>query len=97
MTPPLTNFQVYAQSNGGRLTRGVLVAALLGLRQYADDYDYLNKQPIVFQINDGESGEVGIGFVGIIDPNDAKRRCIYEMVQGKAKYCQDVTLGKVIS
>ena len=59
-------------------------------------YD-VDDDPIVFQINDGQWGEVGIGYVGYIDPNDPQEKCIYEDVQGKEEYCEDVTAGKVIN
>ena len=96
-TPPATNFQVYAQSSKGVLTWGVLAAAMTGLGQYVNDtYDF-GDYPIVFQINDGQWGEVGIGYVGFIDPDDPDEKCIYEDVQGKAMYCEDVTAGKVIN
>ncbi|CAD6583666.1 MAG: hypothetical protein ASARMPRED_001467 [Alectoria sarmentosa] len=97
MTAPATNFQIYAQSSKGVLTWGVLVAALTGLGQYVNGtYDY-GDDPIVFQINDGQWGEVGIGYVGYIDPNDPEEKCVYEDVQGEESYCEDVTAGKVIN
>ncbi|KAF6219247.1 hypothetical protein HO133_005072 [Letharia lupina] len=97
MTPPATNFQVYAQSSKGVLTWSVLVAALKGLGQYVNNtYDF-GDVPIVFQINDGQWGEVGIGYVGFIDPDDPQEKCIYELVWGKEGYCEDVTAGKVIN
>lgn len=97
MTPPATNFQVYAQSSKGVLTWGVLVAALTGLGQYVNNtFDY-GDDPIVFQINDGGGGEVGIGYVGFIDPNDPEERCIYQLVWGMDGKCEDVTAGKVIN
>ena len=58
MTPPSTNFQVYAQSSKGRLTWGILVAALTGLGQYVNDHYDFGDDPIVFQVNDGQWGEV---------------------------------------
>lgn len=97
MTPPATNFQVYAQSSKGVLTWGILVAALTGLGQYVNGgYDFGNS-PIVFQINDGQWGEVGIGYVGFIDPDDSEEKCVYWEVQGEKRYCEDVTAGKVVS
>ena len=59
-------------------------------------YDY-GDDPIVFQINDGQWGEVGIGYVGYIDPNDPEEKCIYEDVHGEESYCEDITAGKVIN
>lgn len=96
VTPSATNVQVYAQSSKGILTWGVLVAALTGLGQYVHYYDF-GKDPIVFQINDGRWGEVGIGYVGFIDPHDPDEKCYYEVVQGEEKYCEDVTAGKVVN
>lgn len=96
MTPPTTNFQVYAQASKGVLTWSVLVAALTGLGQYVSDYYDYGNNPMVFQINDGQWGEVGIGYVGFINPDDPEEKCVYEIVQGKAAYCEDVTAGKVI-
>lgn len=89
--------QVYAQSEKGVLTWGILVSAMTGLRQYVDNtYDF-GDYPIVYQINDGQWGEVGIGYVGFINPKDPEQKCIVEDVQGEEKYCEDVTAGKVIS
>ncbi len=59
-------------------------------------YDF-GDNPIVFQVNDGQWGEVGIGYVGFIDPNDPEQRCVYEDVQGEVGYCEDVTTSKVIN
>ena len=88
---------VYAQSSKGILTWGILVAALTGLGQYVDGgYDF-GSNPMVFQINEGQLGEVGIGYVGFIDPNDPDKRCVYEDVQGDVKYCEDVIGSKVIT
>lgn len=97
MTPLATNFQVYAQSSKGILTWGILVAALTGLGQYVNDRYDIGDDPIVFQVNDGQWGEVGIGYVGFIDPNDPEEKCVYEDVQGEVGYCEDVTAGKVIN
>ena len=97
MTPPATNIQVYAQSSKGILTWGILVAALTGLGQYVNGtYDF-GDNPIVFQINDGEWGEVGIGYVGFIDWYDQEAQCYYELVWGEDGHCKDVTAGKVIN
>lgn len=81
----------------GILTRGVLVAALVGLGQYVDGgYDPEN-MPMVFQVNHGQFGEVGIGYVGFVDPYDPERRCKYEDIQGVVGYCDDVKAGKVLN
>ena len=97
VTPPATNIQVWVASEKGVLTWGILVAALTGLEQFVvDNYDF-GENPIVFQVNDGPGGEVGIGYVGYIDPEDPDRRCVYESVQGQVGYCEDVTVGKVIN
>lgn len=97
MSPPSTNFQVYAQSSKGILTWGVLVAALKGLGHYVSYFYDLGNYPLVFQINDGQWGEVGIGYVGFIDPDDPEEQCVIENVQGEVWYCEDVTAGKVIN
>lgn len=97
MTAPATNFQVYAQSFKGVLTWSVLVAAMTGLGQYVNNLHDFHDYPIVFQINDGQWGEVGIGYVGFIDPDDPDEKCVYESVGRKVGYCEDVTAGKVIN
>ena len=96
MTPPNWNMQVFARSQKGVLTYGILGAALLGLQQYVlSGYDRSN-DPLVFQINDGKWGEVGIGYVGYVDPSD-KQNCVYRSEMGTNFPCQDVAAGKVIS
>ena len=94
-TFPAANTEVQMQSSKGVLTRGIIVSALMGLLEYAENYDDEN-MPMVFQINDGQWGEVGIGYVGYIDPDDPKKTCVYQNIQGDVGYCEDVAGGKVI-
>ena len=97
LTAPGTNIRVHVQPSKGILTWGILVSAMTGLGQYVnEDYDF-GDNPIVFQISDGQWGEVGIGYVGFIDQNDPDKRCIYESIQGEVGYCEDVTALKVIN
>lgn len=95
-TVPATNTEVQMQSSKGVLTRGIMVSAWTGLLQYADDYNR-ERMPMVFQVNDGQWGEVAIGYVGYIDPDDPKKRCVYQNIQGDVGYCEDVAGGKVIN
>ncbi|KAM0798693.1 hypothetical protein BDR22DRAFT_891091 [Usnea florida] len=95
VTPPATNFQVWAASKNGVLTWGALVAALEGLKQFVGAGYDMADGPIVFQVGDGGRGEVAIGYVGFIDPG--LRSCVYENVQGVVGYCKDVAAGKVIN
>ena len=96
LTAPSTNMRVGVAPSKGTLTWGILGAAMTGLWQYAnagyDFGDYL----ILYQINDGEWGTVGVGYVGFVDPNDPEEKCVYQDVQGNVGYCNDVTGWKVI-
>lgn len=61
--PPNTNIQIRVQNAKGRLTYGTLGAALTGLATASANYNPQNN-PMLFQINDGQWGEVGIGVAG---------------------------------
>lgn len=69
---------------------------MTGLWQYANGGFDFGDNPIVYQINDGEPGEVGVGYVGFVDPNDPEKKCVYQDVQGDVGSCNDVTALKVI-
>ena len=60
-TPPYNNIEVYVQDSKGTMTYGVLEAALTGLTAWMLRGYNNREQPIVFQINDGDNGEVGVG------------------------------------
>ena len=97
LTAPATNMPVFVQPSKGILTRAVLVSALTGLEQYASNgYDF-GSMPMVFQINYGPQGEVGIGYMGFIDPDDPEKRCIVQDIQGDITSCDDVKALKVIT
>ena len=92
--PAGTNIKISVINAKGQLTYGILGSALTGLSQFVDvGYDH-NGNPIVFQVNDGEWGEVGIGYVGMVNPDD--KTCTYSQSGLKKGDCADVIAGKVI-
>lgn len=93
--PPNTNIEIGvtdAKGTKGTMTYGVLQSALSGLAQAAINYNPTNA-PMLFQINDGKWGELGIGYAGYIDAND---QCIYEITPNKWRGCTSVTNRWVI-
>lgn len=81
------------RDNVGKMTYGILEAALTGLLVAVQNYNKGN-YPMVFQINDGAWGEVGIGYVGLI-PDDRVQtwrtdKCVYEISADGLKPCSDV-------
>ena len=96
MTPSNTNVYMQVQDSKGKMTWGILESALTGLQLAALNYGPTS--PMVFQINDGEWGEVGIGVIGIEvgdDPNN--QTCYYEITPSGSKNCNDVQEKKVIN
>ena len=92
--PPGTNLKISViNSKQGQWTYGILSSVLSGLLQFVDA-GYHDGNPIVFQGNDGQWGEIGIGYVGMVNPNDGT--CIYIRGGGKTGDCADVMAGKVI-
>ena len=94
-SPAATNFMIQAQGSKEGLTYSVLAAALTGLKQYVDAGYDKSRDPIVFQINDGDRGEVGTGFVGYVDPRT--KECMYQLRGGTPSPCTDVAEGKVLA
>ena len=93
--PAGTNVQVHMEnSGGGKLTWGIVNAALAGLYQFLSVYENgsQNQNPIAFQVNDGAWGEVGIGYAAFLRPSDGK--CLIQIWKGKEIECKD--LQKVI-
>ena len=96
-----SDYVVFAEGRKtGTLTFGILHSALTGLLQFmqagqiaASGYDK-GSSPIVFQINDGQWGEVGIGYVGYT--NWPGQGCVYQVVNDKPSDCVDVPKGNVI-
>ena len=93
--PAGTNVQVHMENSKGKLTWGIVNSALAGLYQFLSVYAAggQNQSPIVFQVNDGQWGEVGIGYAAFLRPSDGK--CILNIWKGKETACSD--LGKLIS
>ena len=94
--PAGTNVQVHMEnSNKGKLTWGIVNSALIGLWQFLSVYGTgsSNQNPIVFQVNDGQWGEVGIGYAGFLRESDGK--CLIQIFQGKDIECS--SLDKVIN
>lgn len=95
----VSGFEVYAMNSVGKLTFGVLRSALQGLedfmawgREAASGYNK-GEGPIVFQISDGQWGEVGMGYVGYTGwPGYG---CVYEVVGWKAGECKDFIKKKI--
>ena len=86
---PDTNIEIGAISHVGTLTYGILKSALVGLTDVSANYNQDNN-PVLFQINDGSWGEVGIGYAGY--KNDVGQ-CIY-MENSTANYaCRDAMNG----
>ena len=81
------------------MTWGILESALMGLADMSLNYNKGNF-PLVFQINDGVHGEVGIGVAGmdegVSDDQYVNLPCWYEIDGGTKRSCDDVINGKVI-
>ncbi len=91
LRPANTNVEIWVQSSVGVMTYGILQSALSGLTVAAANYNKAN-YPMVFQINDGEWGEVGIGYAGILDSNG---QCYYRLAADATNACQYVSNGWV--
>lgn len=92
--PAGTNIKISVRNSKGALTYGILGSALTGLSQFQDQGYNHDRNPFVFQVNDGVWGEVGIGFVGMVDPTDGS--CIYARTGPRKGDCSEVLAGKVI-
>jgi len=92
MRPSNTNIEIGVQSAVGTMTYGVLQSALSGLAEAATNYNPTNA-PMLFQINDGEWGELGYGYAGYIDNLG---QCVYDITPEITKACSDVTNKWVI-
>ena len=93
--PAGTNIKISVINAKGQLTYGILGSALTGLSQFMDVGYNHDRNPIGFQINDGEWGEVGIGYVGMVDDHD-HATCTFSQSGSKKWDCADVIAGKVI-
>lgn len=96
-----SDFVVFAEGyKSGTLTFGILHSALTGLLQFmqagqiaSSGYNKGN-DPLVFQINDGQWGEVGIGYVGFTGwPGMG---CVYQVIDDKPSDCVEILKDKVI-
>lgn len=94
VSPPGSNVEIYVQNSVGRMTYGILQSAMSGLTEMASAFIH-HQTTIVFQINDGKWGEVGIGYVGF-DLIGSQDGCVYDIVAGRAFPCSDVRNGWVI-
>ena len=93
--PAGTNAQVHMEnSNNNKLTWGIVNSALIGLGQFLSVYNTGSayEYPLVFQVNDGNWGEVGIGYAAFLRPSDGK--CLLQIYQGNDLECS--SLDKVI-
>lgn len=93
-TPKGTNIQVWVQSSNGTMTWGIWKSALVGFDSLLKRGYNWNQNPMVFQVNDGQWGETGIGYAGYVFPESGK--CIYATSKGTNFDCDDVKKGKVI-
>lgn len=90
-----TNVDIYVQNSKGKMTYGILKSALAGLKDVVDAYMESNSKTMVFQISDGEYGEVGIGYVGF-HTKGWREECVYDIVKEEGYSCSDVRDKKVI-
>ncbi|KAL6722013.1 hypothetical protein ACLMJK_001118 [Lecanora helva] len=88
-----TNVVLEVKDSKGKITYGILHSFLTGMADATLNYNPDN-QPMVFQINDGQWGEVGIGYAGYLDNNG---QCLYEITPQESSPCSDVLNGKVIN
>lgn len=82
------NIQVHFEnSKGGKLTWGIANAALRGINEFYQAYSdqTYNNLPIIFQVNDGAWGTIGIGYVAYLRPSDGQ--CILQIKGGKETPC----------
>lgn len=94
MNPPNTSVQLYVQDfKKEKVTWSVLANALGGLANATYNYNHLYT-PLLFQINDGKSGELGIGYAGVVDPTTGD--CQYSVVPGQNYSCSAVADGTVV-
>ena len=98
--PAGTNVQVHMENvKNGQLTWGIVRSALSGLTTWNTQYNNYCRgacTPIVFEVNDGQWGEIAIGYAGYYEASGGK--CVLEITGGnkpKCTYCSD--LGKMIS
>ena len=89
--PPNTNVEIGVKNAKGTMTYGVMHAALSGLATAVTNYNSAN-DPMLFQINDGAWGEMGLGYAGYVDANDI---CVYEITPSVTHGCNDVSNGWV--
>lgn len=96
LRPTDTNVYITVQDSVGKMTWGILGSALSGLANMVQNYDKANA-PLVFQINDGEWGEVGLGMVGLLRGDGVgDANCCYELTaEGGCKQCIDLYNHKV--
>lgn len=76
-----------------KVTWGILASALGGLANATYNYDHQNT-PLLFQINDGKWGELGIGYAGVVDPTTGE--CQYSVVAGQNYPCSAVANHTVV-
>lgn len=94
--PAGTNVEVHMENaHKGTLTWGIVNSALVGLYQFLSVYGdgSTNQYPMAFQVNDGDWGEIGIGYAAFLRPSD--NRCLLQINDGKELECKD--LHKIIN
>lgn len=68
-TDTVTNTWLSMHNNGGRLTFGIMGAAVTGLLEVVEKFNNAN-MPMTFQIYDRDWGITGSGFVGLVPSRD---------------------------
>lgn len=92
---PNTNVELYVQNHAKKkVTYGILGSVFSGLAEAAIDYKH-KSAPILFQINDGKWGELGIGYVGIL-VNGQPGSCQYSVIAGQDFPCEQVVNGTAV-
>lgn len=96
LRPPNTTVYVNVQDSVGKMTWGIMGAALSGLANMVQNFDKMNA-PLVFQINDGQHGEVGVGLVGLLQGDGSgDANCCYEFTAKEGcRQCIDLYNHKV--
>ena len=90
--PAGTNVQVHMENaKGGKLTWGIANSALAGLWQFSSVYAVGSQRqnPIAFEVNDGQWGEIAIGYAGFLRPSDGT--CLLQIYQGTEKDCSKLS------
>lgn len=92
-TDTVTNTWLSMHNNGGRLTFGMMGAALTGLLEVVEKFNSAN-MPMTFQVYDGDWGITGSGFLGLVPSRDKvstwhSSTCLISYVPPNLQPCSD--------